>query len=84
METYFHCSAQYPHYAVSQHANVEQCKVECPMAELSKHIISSFGAALYGLKNDVLIVESLIRDQFQRASLAEKLPLPMIVHCLPD
>ncbi|MBV9129246.1 MAG: phosphate signaling complex protein PhoU [Verrucomicrobia bacterium] len=35
------------------------------MAELSKHIISSFDAALYGLKNDVLMMSSLTDRLFQ-------------------
>ncbi|MBV8141363.1 MAG: hypothetical protein JOZ60_04880, partial [Verrucomicrobia bacterium] len=35
------------------------------MAEQSKHIISSFDAALYGLKNDVLMMSSLTDRMFQ-------------------
>jgi phosphate transport system protein len=37
------------------------------MAEQSKHIISSFDAALYGLKNDVLLMSSLTDRMFQAA-----------------
>jgi phosphate transport system protein len=37
------------------------------MAEQSKHIISSFDAALYGLKNDVLMMSSLTDRMFQAA-----------------
>ena len=37
------------------------------MAEQSKHIISSFDAALYGLKNDVLMMSSLTDRIFQAA-----------------
>ena len=37
------------------------------MAERAKHIISSFDAALYGLKNDVLMMSSLTDGIFQTA-----------------
>jgi hypothetical protein len=37
------------------------------MAERAKHIISSFDAALYGLKNDVLMMSSLTDRLFQTA-----------------
>jgi phosphate transport system protein len=37
------------------------------MAERSKHIISSFDAALYALKNDVLMMSSLTGQNFQTA-----------------
>src|ERR1700736_3910569 len=37
------------------------------MAEQSKHISSSFDAALYGLKNDVLMMSSLTDRMFQAA-----------------
>jgi phosphate transport system protein len=37
------------------------------MAKQSKHIISSFDAALYGLKNDVLMMSSLTDRMFQAA-----------------
>jgi phosphate transport system protein len=37
------------------------------MAEQSKHIRSSFDAALYGLKNDVLMMSSLTDRMFQSA-----------------
>ena len=37
------------------------------MAKQSKHIISSFDAALYGLKNDVLLMSSLTDRMFQAA-----------------
>jgi len=37
------------------------------MAERSKHISSSFDAALYGLKNDVLMMSSLTDRMFQAA-----------------
>jgi phosphate transport system protein len=37
------------------------------MAEKSKHISSSFDAALYGLKNDVLMMSSLTDRMFQTA-----------------
>ena len=37
------------------------------MAEQSKHISSSFDAALYGLKNDVLMMSSLTDRIFQAA-----------------
>jgi phosphate transport system protein len=37
------------------------------MAEQSKHINSSFDAALYGLKNDVLMMSSLTDRMFQTA-----------------
>jgi phosphate transport system protein len=37
------------------------------MAERSGHIISSFDAALYGLKNDVLMMSSLTDRIFQTA-----------------
>jgi phosphate transport system protein len=37
------------------------------MAEQSKHIISNFDAALYGLKNDVLMMASLTDRMFQTA-----------------
>jgi phosphate transport system protein len=38
-----------------------------PMAKQSKHINSSFDAALYGLKNDVLMMSSLTDRMFQTA-----------------
>jgi phosphate transport system protein len=38
-----------------------------PMAERAKHISSSFDAALYGLKNDVLMMSSLTDRIFQTA-----------------
>src|SRR5260370_16740095 len=37
------------------------------MAERAKHISSSFDAALYGLKNDVLMMSSLTDGIFQTA-----------------
>jgi phosphate transport system protein len=37
------------------------------MAERSKHISSSFDTALYGLKNDVLMMSSLTERMFQVA-----------------
>jgi phosphate transport system protein len=37
------------------------------MAEQSKHISSSFDAALYGIKNDVLMMSSLTDRMFQAA-----------------
>ena len=37
------------------------------MAQQSKHINSSFDAALYGLKNDVLMMSSLTDRMFQTA-----------------
>ena len=37
------------------------------MAEQSKHISSSFDAALYGLKNDALMMSSLTDRMFQAA-----------------
>jgi phosphate transport system protein len=37
------------------------------MAEVSKHIISSFDNALYGLKNDILMMSSLTDRIFQTA-----------------
>jgi phosphate transport system protein len=37
------------------------------MAEVSKHIISSFDYALYGLKNDILMMSSLTDRIFQTA-----------------
>jgi hypothetical protein len=37
------------------------------MAERSGHIITSFDAALYGLKNDVLMMSSLTDRIFQTA-----------------
>src|SRR6202035_538405 len=37
------------------------------MAEQSKHISSSFDAALYGLKNDILMMSSLADRMFQAA-----------------
>ena len=40
---------------------------ENAMAERSKHIISSFDAALYALKNDVLMMSSLTGQNFQTA-----------------
>jgi len=39
----------------------------CSMADRSKHISSSFDAALYGLKNDVLMMSSLTDRIFQMA-----------------
>jgi phosphate transport system protein len=46
---------------------MEWPKVIAPMAERSKHISSSFEAALYGLKNDVLMMSSLTDRIFHAA-----------------
>src|SRR5208282_614507 len=40
---------------------------ERPMTDRSQHIISSFDTALYGLKNDVLMMSSLTDRIFQIA-----------------